>query len=310
MKKRCMKAAAILLMMVLLTGCQIVELVYEMTPEEEAQIVAYASKIISKYNAKQGDGMCRVYNKEMIALEKGELEFEQPPEEESEEETEEKTSETEEEEEEEKNPSEEETEKDKDQVELQEGQSVNEAGYIVNVDGSLLMDSEGKPVKANSSSSVNAAASQTANANTAAAENVATASITEALGIDTVEIAYQGFTISRNYKEGDYLSLSPSEGKQYLIMNFSLKNPSNEEKYIDILSQHPSFKVSVDGSERVKNESTILLYDLTTFQWRIPAGESTDAVLLFQIPSTVGSSSSTISLQLTLNDTVYEIELK
>ena len=45
-----------------LTGCGLIPSLYSMTDEEEDQIVSYASKVVSKYNTLQGDGITRVYS--------------------------------------------------------------------------------------------------------------------------------------------------------------------------------------------------------------------------------------------------------
>ena len=302
MKKRYVRLTAVLLLSFLLTGCQLVTPMYEMTPEEEAAIVAYSAKIISKYNQKQGDGMTRVYKKDMLEAEKvGEAEEANP------EETPEEGSEEDE------------------GVEPMEGQTVNDEGYIVNVDGAILLDAEGKPVKAKKASSKSETVegeegegepqeeqngadpeSGSTQGQTAGAPET---TIVEALALENISVDYKGFEFSNNYKEGDYLSLTPGEGKKYLIMHFTLTNTAAGETYIDILSKHPSFAVMVDGSEPMKNESTILLYDLTTFQWKVPAGSSTDAVLLFQVPADLGSDASALTLQMTLDGSLYNISL-
>ena len=99
-------------------------------------------------------------------------------------------------------------------------------------------------------------------------------------------------------------------GNHYLIMKFSLVNSGSKEANVDILSKHPSFSVSVDGSELIRNSSTILLYDLATFQGTIAAGEKADTVLLFEVPEDIGKKKSDLVLQMTVNNTLYNIVLK
>lgn len=219
-----------------LTGCSIVPSLYSMTDEEEDQIVAYASKVVSKYNNLQGDGITRVYS----------TDYEQ---EETESESVEDTEETIDE----------------------ETDSTSESSVTEDKKEYVTMD--------------------------------------VALAQPGISFSYQGINISSSYVEGDYLSLTPDKGYDYLIMQFQLTNTNAEDTMVDILSKHPSFTVTVDGATVAKNEQTILLMDLATFQSTIAAGSTHNAVLLFQVPSGSASAESQVELQVKVGDADYDISL-
>lgn len=219
------------------TGCGVVPSLYTMTEDEENQIVAYASKVVSKYNSLQGDGITRVYATDY----------------EDEEEEEEAAAET------------------ADETTSSEGDATGETTETEDTKNYVTMEA--------------------------------------ALEQPGIAISYQGISISSSYVEGDYLSLTPDNGYDYLIMKFQLTNQNADTTSVDILSKHPTFTVTVDGSTTVKNEPTILLYDLATYQSDMEAGASESVVLLFQVPSGSASAESTVTLQTTVGDVTYDISL-
>ncbi len=281
MKKKLLFYVTILLFCLPLTGCKlkVVTPLYTMTEDEEAAVVTYAAKVVGKYNALQGDGLRRVYKWQIDKLRP----VEEPEEEEQ---TEEET------------PEEEEGVQNEDgSVTYSDGRTVYPNGMVLNAAGEVIV---------NPTDGSEAVAPAQADA---AATQAPSASVNDILGIGNINIKYNGFTLGANYKEGDYLSLTPSSGNKYLIMHFSLENPAAEGVYVDILSKHPTFSLSVDGAQGVRNSSTILLYDLTTLQSTLPAGSTTEAVLLFEIPKDSGSEASNLVLQMTVNDNLYNVVL-
>ncbi|MBQ1902719.1 MAG: hypothetical protein II169_09280 [Lachnospiraceae bacterium] len=217
-----------------LTGCGLIPSLYSMTDEEEDQIVSYASKVVSKYNTLQGDGITRVYSSDY-------------------EKEEDKTEET------------------TDDIAEEEPTSQGETDVVEDTTKYVTLDA--------------------------------------ALEQPGISFSYQGLNVSSSYVEGDYLSLTPDKGYDYLIMQFQLTNTNAEETMIDILSKHPSFTVTVDGATVAKNEQTILLMDLATYQSTIEAGGTANAVLLFQVPTGSASSESSVALQVKVGGADYDISL-
>lgn len=217
-----------------LTGCGLIPSLYSMTDEEEDQIVSYASKVVSKYNTLQGDGITRVYSSDY-------------------EKEEDKTEET------------------TDDIAEEEPTSQGETDVVEDTTKYVTLDA--------------------------------------ALEQPGISFSYQGLNVSSSYVEGDYLSLTPDNGYDYLIMQFQLTNTNAEETMIDILSKHPSFTVTVDGATVAKNEQTILLMDLATYQSTIEAGGTANAVLLFQVPTGSASSESSVALQVKVGGADYDISL-
>lgn len=138
------------------------------------------------------------------------------------------------------------------------------------------------------------------------------ADINEVFGTDGLDIVYSGYEIKDNYMEGDVYSIEADAGKTYLILNFDITNNSEADIELDNLEGTPSYSASFTGEDgkAVKAEvySTILLNDFSTYLDTISAGETKQAVLLFEVPDTV-TSVEALRLQVELEGTKYEINL-
>lgn len=108
--------------------------------------------------------------------------------------------------------------------------------------------------------------------------------LVQVLGVQGVEVKYTGYELNANYEESDYFSMVAAEGNTYFVMKFTLTNTGSEEVACDILSKKPIFTVSLNGNTAHKNEVTLLPNDLSTYTMNLAAGESAEAVLIFEVP--------------------------
>ncbi len=107
--------------------------------------------------------------------------------------------------------------------------------------------------------------------------------INEALDLGVVQVEYKGSSTCTTYEKSDIYAVDAASGKQLLVLNMKLTNPSNQNLHVDILAMTPTFRAVVNGTESVPAQTTILPNDLSTYQSDILAGESGDTVLLFEI---------------------------
>jgi hypothetical protein len=56
-----------------------------------------------------------------------------------------------------------------------------------------------------------------------------------------------------------------------------------------------TFRMSYDGTTRIKEDVTLLLTDLSTYTGSIESGESVDLVLLFEVPEEEADSVSELA---------------
>lgn len=134
----------------------------------------------------------------------------------------------------------------------------------------------------------------------------------DVFGADGLEVAYGGVSLAGNYTESDVLDVRASNGKQFMVLEIDMTNPTEEGITLDNLTSKVKFTAdySADGAEstQVSAYTTIMTTDFSTYDDEIPAGETKSAVLLFEIPDSV-TEVSDIVLHVTRDDTTYEIKL-
>lgn len=127
-----------------------------------------------------------------------------------------------------------------------------------------------------------------------------------------VNISYTGDMLAANYTESDVFDVSAPAGKQYLILNFDIANPSEDDVTVDLLSSAMTYKINYTDekgeSAEASGYTTIMTTDLSVYEETLAAGETKQAVLLFEIPNSV-SEVTDIELTVTKNETNYKIKL-
>ena len=123
-----------------------------------------------------------------------------------------------------------------------------------------------------------------------------------------LSITYNGSYVADNYVEGDAYSIDADSGKTFYIMQFTVVNPTEADVLLDNVTLNPLFKI-VSDEVNVKAEVTFLTTDFSTFLGTIPAGESVDTILLFEVPESLAEQISTPSLQITVNNEIKMIKL-
>lgn len=121
-----------------------------------------------------------------------------------------------------------------------------------------------------------------------AVAELSTKSLAETLGVSAegFRVEYAGYEVVEKYTDSKspYLSIQvKSKDQRYLVLKFDITNSSGEEKECDILSQKNSYRCRVNDKERFGAQFTMLFDDLATFKEVFSAGETKQAVLIFQI---------------------------
>lgn len=114
-----------------------------------------------------------------------------------------------------------------------------------------------------------------------------------------------------NEEEIGVLSVSASSGKKLLVLHFQFINNTEQEQSVDIASQKElSFRITVNGDYRRNAMTVLLLDDMTTLKETLPAGESTNAVLIIEVEQESIEQIDSISLNLKNDVKAYTIQLK
>lgn len=147
---------------------------------------------------------------------------------------------------------------------------------------------------------------------TAGASNVVddtTISLAKAVGHENdLTITYSGGRIAANYVEGEAYSIDAQSGKTFYIMQFTVANPTGSDVLLDNVTLNPAFKL-ISGEENVKAEVTFLATDFSTYLGTIPAGESVETVLLFEVSEAVAEQITAPTLQITVDNEIKTIKL-
>ncbi|MCR5357336.1 MAG: hypothetical protein K6E63_08015 [Lachnospiraceae bacterium] len=126
------------------------------------------------------------------------------------------------------------------------------------------------------------------------------AAICEAIGISGLEMSYTGYEVADVYPEPDgnelSFSMQSTEGRKLLVVHFDLKNPDSSDKMCSVLDNSIKFRILINDSERVNEQMTILLNDLKSYSDTIPAGQTVDTVLVFEVDDNVAADIGSLAL--------------
>ena len=124
--------------------------------------------------------------------------------------------------------------------------------------------------------------------------------IGESIGLDSFEIIYKSYETHEIFPEEQsndlVFSMQAQNGMELLVVNFGLTNDSPDRKLCDVINQDCSFRLLINGSERVNASRTILLNDLSSFSEEIEGYGMTDVVLVFEVAE--GTSATINNLDL------------
>lgn len=141
-------------------------------------------------------------------------------------------------------------------------------------------------------------------------EEVKTVTLTEALAVPGMEFAYQDYSTSDSYKQGDYFSLDALEGSTYVILNVNVTNTGTEAAECDLLSRQPVFHLKINGESGVKNVISMLENDLSTYISTLEAGQTAAGILMFEVPKELAENISSLDLSLEMDGKTSEIKIQ
>lgn len=126
-----------------------------------------------------------------------------------------------------------------------------------------------------------------------------------------MSVLYMGEALCHSYPEGDANSfaVTASEGRQLLVLNFTIVNASGQEQTVDFLSLSPEFRLTVNGDYTRRTLPSILEDDLSVFEGTIPDMGSVPTVLVIEVDDKTAENLSSISLYLKNESKTCTIQL-
>lgn len=121
-------------------------------------------------------------------------------------------------------------------------------------------------------------------------------------------ITYGGSYVADNYIEGSAYSIDASEGHTYYIMKFTLTNTTEADVTVDNVTKGLAFKL-LSGDVTANSEVTFLMTDFSTYYGTVPAGQSVETILLFEVAESSAESLLEPTLQIIIDNEIKNVKL-
>ena len=129
---------------------------------------------------------------------------------------------------------------------------------------------------------------------------------------DNLELNYLGYELCDSYpksSENTYFSLTAADGKQLLILKFQLRNLSEQEVAVDLLSSDESFTLTVNEEYSRRALTTMLDNDLSTYMGTLGGNESKEVVLIIEVDNALASNINSLSIKVQSGEKKHTIRI-
>lgn len=129
---------------------------------------------------------------------------------------------------------------------------------------------------------------------------VSTSSISELVNTPDCDISYLGYELCDKYPDNAdnewLMSMAAADGKKLCVLDFEITGNSGGDVVCNILDSGKSYRLIVNGSEKINESVTVLMDSFSQFNEVIPAGESKKAVLIFELDNELADSINSLDL--------------
>lgn len=126
---------------------------------------------------------------------------------------------------------------------------------------------------------------------------------------DTLKVTYDGYSLMDVYQEGTYFSLSADSGKTFVVMRFTIRNLMDQDIEINNYDAGYAFYCILEGVSRVPEKQSFIANSLASYEGKIAAGKTSEAVLVFEITKEQAELLSEPALIMEQNGISYSIIL-
>ncbi len=113
-----------------------------------------------------------------------------------------------------------------------------------------------------------------------------TAQLTKVTAVEGIRVSCDSYDVRKEVIENEYFFLEAKSGKEYLILHFRLENITDQLIVFDASEQKLECSLDINTGSIYKRSISMLENDLQYMPIEVPAGETVDAVLVFEITST------------------------
>lgn len=129
---------------------------------------------------------------------------------------------------------------------------------------------------------------------------VSISSISELVNTPDCDISYLGYELCDKYPDNAdnewLISMAAADGKKLCVLDFEITGNSGGDVVCNILDSGKSYRLIVNGSEKINESVTVLMDSFSQFNEVIPAGESKKAVLIFELDNELADSINSLDL--------------
>lgn len=127
-----------------------------------------------------------------------------------------------------------------------------------------------------------------------------------------VTVVYTGYQRCQSYPEetNQYFVLDATEGKELLVLCFSLQNNSGTPQELNLMERRDNYRVTINGNYSKTALPTMLINDLSAYKGTIPDGSAEEVVLVIEIEPEQVSTVETIALRLKNESKTSTIQLQ
>ena len=140
-----------------------------------------------------------------------------------------------------------------------------------------------------------------------------TSNMNEALGIDGATVSFTGVYVGESFPE---VGSEPSfvikavTGKKLVVLKYDITNTSGSDMKLDLSSKKISFKGIFNGSVKTNVLVTLLPEALNTYDNTIPAGQTKQAVLVFELSQKNADNLSSINVEVRSDSGVKNVKIQ
>lgn len=131
-------------------------------------------------------------------------------------------------------------------------------------------------------------------------EELPQTTIEEFFGLNNIQVNYQGFRVIDDYPEANgadvYFSISATSGQKLMVLEFELRNISESEVSIDMMSKNAKFKIGLNDSQTKKAMFTMLDNDFATYSGTLQGGENKTLVIICEVDEGTAQETEAVSI--------------
>lgn len=119
------------------------------------------------------------------------------------------------------------------------------------------------------------------------------------VGLNGINLSFNGTSTVNSYPEGnnDAFSVDAGNGKELVVVSFSMSNSSGDAVSIDMFDNSAKFELVLPDGSVETNCPTLLMDDLSVYRNTLAAGSSENVVILFEVNSGTQLSGASLNVK-------------